>query len=120
MTCEPPRRPPRPLVHKDTNNVKNRYMRGEEGFAKSRNPNQRLKPFVTNSIWLGKMNEIRKRVQPRTDEEVRACDRIEQQQSDDRVKEIFGQLKDEPLVRWKDSIKKVMGLKMAAEAGMDQ
>jgi len=80
----------------------------------------RLKPHVTDSIWLGKMNQMRKRVQPRTDAERKACDRLEGQQSDDRIQKIFGQLKDEPLVRWKDSIKRVMGLKLAEEAGMDQ
>ena len=80
----------------------------------------RLKPHVSHSIWLGKMNQIRKRVQPRTAEEVQACYQLEQQQADNHVKKVFGQLKDEPLVRWKDSIKEVMGLEMAEVAGMDQ
>ena len=80
----------------------------------------RLKPHVTHSIWLGKMNQIRKRVQPRTEEEMQACDLLETQQSAENVQRIFGQLKDEPLVRWKDSIKRVMGLQLAEEAGADQ
>jgi hypothetical protein len=80
----------------------------------------RLKPYVTHSIWLGKMNQMHNRVQPRTDEEVEACDRLDGQQSDDHIREVFSQLKDEPLVRWKDSIKRVMGLKLAEEAGTDQ
>jgi hypothetical protein len=79
----------------------------------------RLKPYVTHSIWLGKMNQIRKRVRPQTQEEIQACDWIEEQQSDDRIREIYAQLRDEPLVRWKDSVKEVMGLQPVETAGLD-
>jgi DNA repair photolyase len=80
----------------------------------------RLEPYVTHSIWLGKMNQIHNRVQPSDAAERQACDRLEGQQSDENIRGIFAQLKDEPLVRWKDSIKQVMGLVPAEQAGMDQ
>jgi DNA repair photolyase len=80
---------------------------------------QRLKPYVTHSIWLGKMNQIRKRVRPRTEEEIQSCNRLKEQQSDEHIREIYGQLRVEPLVRWKDSIKQVIGLELAGEAGLD-
>lgn len=80
----------------------------------------RLKPYVTHSIWLGKMKDILKRVQPRTADEELACERIKSQQSNENIRDIFGQIKDEPLVRWKDSIKRVMGLKLSRKAGTDQ
>jgi hypothetical protein len=62
------------------------------------------------------MNQIRKRVGPHSPVEIEACDRIERQQSDASIREIFGSLKDETLVRWKDSIKLVLGLTLAEGA----
>ena len=32
---------------------------------------------------------------------------------------IYNQFKDNPKIKWKDSIKKVVGLEMPAEPGMD-
>ena len=40
-------------------------------------------------------------------------------QTDERITEIYAQLKKHPKAKWKDSIKKVVGLKMAQKAGLD-
>ena len=79
-----------------------------------------LEPFVSADgvIWIGKMNEVRKRVDPNTSEEEIA--RIEAGQTDERIWEIYKCLKDNPKVRWKESIKKVVGLPLATEAGTDE
>jgi hypothetical protein len=42
-----------------------------------------------------------------------------QKTDDDEIEAIYEALKDEPLVRWKESIKKVMGLPPAEKAGLD-
>ena len=40
-------------------------------------------------------------------------------QSDTNIKQLYGQFKDNPKIKWKESIKKVLGLKIPIEAGLD-
>jgi len=77
-----------------------------------------LEPFTTNSIWIGKMNHL-KSIQIDDDETLEAVRVIEDGQSDENIWEIYSKLKDNPLVKWKDSIKKVVGIEAPAEAGLD-
>ena len=79
----------------------------------------KLAPFVTDSIWLGKLNRARNCVGERSPEVEAAIQRIEINQTDDQIRAIYQSLKDEPLVRWKESVKEVIGLKLAEAAGMD-
>ncbi len=79
-----------------------------------------LRPYVTESIWIGKLNNIRSRVRADTDEDRTAIKRTEDDQTDDRIRGIYESLKDNPLVRWKESIKKVVGLAVSTEPGADQ
>jgi uncharacterized Fe-S cluster-containing radical SAM superfamily protein len=75
-------------------------------------------PFVTDSIWIGKVNHISSRVIPGTDPAEIA--RVEAGQTDEAVRKVYAALKDEPKVRWKESYKKVLGLELAEVAGLDQ
>ena len=68
-------------------------------------------------IKIGKANRLRSRCVPGTSEEEIA--RIEAGQTDERVREIYEELKDQPKVRWKESYKRVLGLEEAASAGLD-
>jgi DNA repair photolyase len=79
----------------------------------------KLAPFVTDSIWIGKLNRARANIWDRSPEVEAAIQRIEANQADDKIRGIYQALKDEPLVRWKESVKKVIGLKLADEAGLD-
>ena len=74
-------------------------------------------PYVTHSIWIGKLNMIDSRVEPGSDPE--AIRRIKEGQTDRRVREIYEALKCEPKVKWKESYKRVLGLELAEEAGLD-
>ena len=88
-----------------------------------------FKPCVTEAIWLGKLNHLRKRVVVQqvksgiviqegvTIDEV---DRLEAAQSDETIWSIYNALKDEPMARWKESVKKVVGLPLETEAGTDR
>lgn len=76
-----------------------------------------LAPYVTDSIWIGKLNGIDYRVEPGTDP--KAIRRIKDGQTDERVREIYAALKDQPKVKWKESFKEVLGLDLAEEAGLD-
>ena len=64
-----------------------------------------LEPFVTDSIWVGKMNEMGKRVKGGDERRIAA---IVDGQTDKRIMEIYQELKDRKLVRWKDSIREVV------------
>jgi len=77
-----------------------------------------LEPFTTNSIWIGKMNHI-KNVRIDDDEIRKAVDVIKNGQSDENIWKIYNKLKDNSLIKWKDSIKKVVGIEAPAEAGLD-
>jgi len=79
-----------------------------------------LLPCITHSIWLGTMNKIDKRVRIDSEEVKRQVERIRTGQTDQQIAKIYRQLHREPLVRWKESIKIVMGLQLANEPGTDR
>lgn len=86
-----------------------------------------LAPYVTDSIWLGKMNNIPsmkdKDGNPPGSYEQEFIDKIRMGQTPDRIKEIYRELQEYPdlfpLIKFKDSYKKVLGLEAATAAGMD-
>lgn len=79
---------------------------------------RKLEPYVSDSIWFGKMNRIDQRVIDGTSPE--AIEAIKRGQTDERIREIYEALKDEPKVRWKESYKAVLGIALATEAGADR
>jgi DNA repair photolyase len=78
-----------------------------------------LQAFVTHSFWLGRMNRIGERVQCATAEMRAEIERIEREQDDLHIHQIYRQLYKRPLIRWKESIKIVIGLDLAREPGLD-
>lgn len=66
-----------------------------------------LEPVVTDTIWFGKLNQIRKRCLDASED---AIAEIEVRQTDEAVEQVYRSLKDEPKVRWKDSYTKALGL----------
>ena len=78
-----------------------------------------LEPFVNHSIWVGKMNRIDERVQIDSSEGAAEVERIRSEQADQNILELYEALKTRPLLRWKESIKLVVGLPLAAESGLD-
>lgn len=73
---------------------------------------EELCPYITDTIWVGKMNKIETRVDTHgwTLDELSYMRRVRASQTDENIRIIYETLKDNPKVRWKDSIKKVMGL----------
>jgi DNA repair photolyase len=66
------------------------------------------KSYVTETVWIGKMNKMRTRVDiSNPDNEFMVKD-LEHQQRNEEIIWLVNRLKDEPKVRWKDSIKKVI------------
>lgn len=77
-------------------------------------------PFVSDAIWIGKMNHIQKNLRHADAESSTALKLVEARQSDEEILNIFDQLKDNPLIKWKESIKKIVGIEIPKEPGLDQ
>jgi DNA repair photolyase len=78
-----------------------------------------IAPCVTHSIWLGKMNKIEERVicdSAIMSEEIK---RIRLSQSDENIKKVYNTFRHNKLIRWKESIKEIVGLELPKEPGLD-
>lgn len=68
---------------------------------------EKLKPLITNSFWIGKLREFNKRVDltdvPLSDRQ-RFIHPLKAAQTDAAIRIIVEQLRNERLIRWKDSI----------------
>jgi DNA repair photolyase len=72
-----------------------------------------LLPFVSDVIWIGKMNQIEKRVHWNDIDDTKKLIMkpiLEIVSTDNYVRLIYDHFKDNPKVKWKDSIKAVIGL----------
>ena len=78
-------------------------------------------PWVTDTIWIGKMNKPGQRVDKRGwgEPEYRMLQAVMDVQTDAAIKALFERQKANQKVRWKESIKQVVGLELASEAGLD-
>ena len=81
-----------------------------------------VSPYVTDSIWLGKMNHLNERLSLngfKDQETLRRAKGLMDTQSDERIWGIYNRYKDNPQIKWKESIKKVIGLEIPVESGLD-
>ena len=80
-------------------------------------------PYVTDSIWLGKINRLRNILPlncPRDPEAVRRGESLVALQSDKAIRALYARYRRDPKIKWKDSIKAVVGLQRPAAPGLDQ
>lgn len=77
-----------------------------------------LSPFVNDAIWIGKMNHIW-RIDTSGDGVKAEIERIKAGQTDEKIWAIYNRHKGNPKVKWKESIKKVVGIPPVEKAGMD-
>jgi hypothetical protein len=64
--------------------------------------------FVSDKIWIGKMNKISTRVRNNSPEVATACDEVMKYQSDENIMWLVNELKGNSKIAWKDSIKEVI------------
>ncbi len=69
---------------------------------------ERVTPYVTDTIWLGKMNRCPQKYNAHIPGFATALAKIKAQQTDNQILKLAGALKGQPKVRWKDSIKAVL------------
>lgn len=67
-----------------------------------------IRQYVTDTVWIGKMNKIGARVNLSIPENALHASAIEKAQADDKIVALYHAFKDDPLVRWKDSINHVL------------
>ena len=82
-----------------------------------------VRPYVSDSIWLGKINRLRQILPfncPRNAEAVRRGEALMAIQTDAAIRALYARHRRDPLVKWKDSIKAVVGLPNPPRSGMDQ
>jgi len=78
-----------------------------------------LLPFVTQSVWIGKMNKINRRVVEVSEQVEGEIERIQRGQSDEQIHLLYQELQSIDKIRWKESIKEVLGLTLPTQAGLD-
>ena len=82
-----------------------------------------LSQYVTDAIWLGKMNFAIRRLRTNgqlNDETRVAAEQLLEWQSDEIVKKLYNRYKDNPIIKWKESIKKVVGIEVSTIKGEDK
>ncbi|MFT5726805.1 MAG: DNA repair photolyase [Desulforhopalus sp.] len=80
---------------------------------------QELLPFVSQSVWIGKMNKIDKRLVSDSEQMKVEIERIQRGQSDEQIHLLYQELQGIEKIRWKESIKEVLGLTLPTQAGLD-
>ena len=72
-----------------------------------------LEPYITHSIWFGMLNHAKQRVPCKTDLDRQTLTAQLKGQTVETVRAIYEALKHNPLVRWKESYRKALGLDLA-------
>jgi hypothetical protein len=82
-----------------------------------------VRHYVTDSIWLGKINRLRHILPlncPGDAAAVRRGETLMTTQSDTAIRALYRRHRRDPLIKWKDSIKAVLGLARPTTAGLDE
>lgn len=81
-----------------------------------------VRTHVTDSIWIGKANRLRSIVPTNSPNDAAMREEAEKliaTQSDDAIQALYQRFKSDHLIKWKDSIKEVVGLNRPTEKGLD-
>ena len=82
-----------------------------------------LAEYVTDAIWMGKMNFAIRRLRTNgqlNDETLAAAEQLLAWQSDEAIIELYNRYKGNPIIKWKESIKKVVGIEVSKIKGEDK
>jgi len=82
----------------------------------------RVMPFITDAIWIGKANALmqRLRVNDVADREtIMKAHELMRWQSDENIAALYNRLKDNPQIKWKESVKSIIGIKIPTQKGLD-
>lgn len=80
-------------------------------------------PFVTDAIWIGKANFLLRRLKMNginDKETIQKAEELNSLQSESWIGVVFLKWKDNPKIKWKESIKKVVNIKVSTIKGLDE
>ena len=79
------------------------------------------KPFVTDAIWLGNANFLPDRLLKNGVDKVMwlAAYDLLRGQNNDFIWDLYRKYEDDPKIKWKESIKKIVGIEIPTEPGKD-
>ncbi|MFZ4438830.1 MAG: hypothetical protein ACOYOS_10415 [Syntrophales bacterium] len=83
---------------------------------------QQVRPYLTDAIWLGKGNRMISRLRANghgDPETLRRAVHLMASLSAEYVLDLYGRYRDDPRIKWKDSLKKVVGIEISVKAGLD-
>ncbi|MHA1717993.1 MAG: radical SAM protein [Promethearchaeota archaeon] len=78
--------------------------------------------FTTDAIWLGKANFLLRRLKMNgysDKKSLKKANELIHWQSDNNMIELYEKYKDNSKIKWKESIKKIVGLILPSERGLD-
>jgi DNA repair photolyase len=82
-----------------------------------------VRPYVNDSIWLGKINRLRQILPhncPGDAITLRKAEQLMAFQSDVAIRTLYKRYQHDPLIKWKDSIKQVIGIHRPSIKGLDE
>jgi DNA repair photolyase len=81
-----------------------------------------VRPWVADTIWLGRANQLRQAIALNCPGDVEAkqmADSLIANVNDDGVRRLFERYREDPKIRWKDSLKKLLALPRPTAKGLD-
>jgi hypothetical protein len=78
-----------------------------------------LSPYVTHSVWIETMNHLGRFGKGSDMVLQQATEKIKRGQTNSIIKSIYRRYKDNPMIRWKAEIKKVVGIPVPKQNGLD-
>ena len=83
----------------------------------------RIREYVTDAIWIGKMNFVFRRLKTNgvtDDETMEAARKLHEWQNDDEnILALYKKYENDTMIKWKESIKKVIGIAIPTQRGLD-
>jgi len=83
---------------------------------------EQIIPFVTDAIWIGKVNRLNSCLAMNTLKNpiiTKASKNLIELSNDSRIKQIYAKYENNPKIKWKESIKKIMGIPLLTKKGLD-
>lgn len=83
---------------------------------------KKILPFIADSIWIGKPNYLLRRLKMNgcyTPEIVEKAEQLERWCSNSEIEQLYRKYKKNKKIKWKESIKKIIGLEIPVKKGLD-
>lgn len=83
---------------------------------------KKVSPYVTDAIWLGKANFLLRRLKTNKcndKETLKRAHKLMEWQSAENIKSLYKKYRKDKKIKWKESIKKIVGIEVSKQKGMD-